>query len=505
MKKGVKDIAQTAVKFTEFNQQAMDSADKPAKKFSLRENTIFSWMKNHIALLLTGFCFLLLICASAFIINKYSNRSAPGTNISGINVSGKNAFAIRNTINDLENAIKLTLSHDGKAITANFVDLGINIDIDKTTNLALLTSNNWLNRLNIFGRHDVELVAKIDWNQTTKFLNESFPELITDSRNAGVIYNNKINAFETQSSSAGKIIDLDQIRHIVEDLVAHPRAAIATVAVVESNPPISDEAAQTAANYANERLNLRMNLNSEGRNIYFPDPPDIADWTIFEVDNSRLKVKFDEEKIKNFISNNVANTLPQKPIDAQAIAGADGRILREISGGSDGKTIENVSELSKKMIAALENNSPLDADLKLKKKAHSTKKTIAEDNHWVEANLSDYSVKLYNGTELVWQTNSTSHGKPSTPTITGLFKVFAKVFNQCMPNPGPNGEPAPPLCNIHYVTYWGPGGYAFHEAWWLTPATTNAGISHGCVNMRQADAKMVYDFSSIGTPVWVHY
>lgn len=25
------------------------------------------------------------------------------------------------------------------------------------------------------------------------------------------------------------------------------------------------------------------------------------------------------------------------------------------------------------------------------------------------------------------------------------------------------------LCSIHYVTYWGPGGYAFHEAWWLTP------------------------------------
>ena len=71
-----------------------------------------------------------------------------------------------------------------------------------------------------------------------------------------------------------------------------------------------------------------------------------------------------------------------------------------------------------------------------------------------------------------------------------------------MPNP-PAKEP---LCNIHYITFWQSSGYAFHEAWWMNYANGNVrqGISHGCVNMFIGDAKRVYDWASIGTPVWVH-
>jgi lipoprotein-anchoring transpeptidase ErfK/SrfK len=46
-------------------------------------------------------------------------------------------------------------------------------------------------------------------------------------------------------------------------------------------------------------------------------------------------------------------------------------------------------------------------------------------------------------------------------------------------------------------------GYALHGAYWHN----NFGhpMSHGCVNMRNEDAKWFYDFVSIGTPVHVQW
>lgn len=118
---------------------------------------------------------------------------------------------------------------------------------------------------------------------------------------------------------------------------------------------------------------------------------------------------------------------------------------------------------------------------------------------WIEYNVSNYCVYLHEGNSVVWQTCSTSNGKPSTPTITGEFRVYSRARGPiCMHPPGDDE-----VCGINYVTYWGPGGYAFHEAWWMGNRV-NRGISHGCVNMRKADAQTVYNFSTVGMRVWVH-
>jgi lipoprotein-anchoring transpeptidase ErfK/SrfK len=55
--------------------------------------------------------------------------------------------------------------------------------------------------------------------------------------------------------------------------------------------------------------------------------------------------------------------------------------------------------------------------------------------------------------------------------------------------------------NVKWNTYFD-GGIAFHTAYWHN----NFGqpMSHGCVNMREADAKTVYDFLPLGTLVHVH-
>ena len=89
-----------------------------------------------------------------------------------------------------------------------------------------------------------------------------------------------------------------------------------------------------------------------------------------------------------------------------------------------------------------------------------------------------------------------STGLPATPTVEGNFSVIRKVRRQSMT--GPDYD----LDNVEWVMYFY-SGYAFHGTWWHN----NFGqpMSHGCVNMTNADAKWFYDFASLGTPVHVRY
>ena len=119
---------------------------------------------------------------------------------------------------------------------------------------------------------------------------------------------------------------------------------------------------------------------------------------------------------------------------------------------------------------------------------------------WIEYNLSNYCLYLHQGDSVVFKTCQTSSGKEGHATPSGNFKVYSKAAGPiCMHPPGDKE-----VCNIHYATYWRKGGYAFHEAWWMGNRV-NQRISHGCVNMRKADAKTVFDFASVGTPVNVHW
>jgi lipoprotein-anchoring transpeptidase ErfK/SrfK len=129
---------------------------------------------------------------------------------------------------------------------------------------------------------------------------------------------------------------------------------------------------------------------------------------------------------------------------------------------------------------------------------------VTEDNRWVEYNLATFTVTLWDGSTAVWSTSATAHGKPSTPTITGVFRVFQKLSVQTMTGGTAGAGDFYSIPGVKWVTYWGPGGYAFHTASWLG-GQVGTRISHGCVNMFEADAFTVYNFVEIGTRVVVHW
>jgi lipoprotein-anchoring transpeptidase ErfK/SrfK len=109
--------------------------------------------------------------------------------------------------------------------------------------------------------------------------------------------------------------------------------------------------------------------------------------------------------------------------------------------------------------------------------------------------LSDQTLTAYQGGVVVMH-SIVSTGKAATPTQTGEYAIYAKYKSQHM-----TGDDYD-LPGVPWVMYYD-GEFAIHGAYWHS----NFGIpiSHGCTNMTIPEAKSLYDWASVGTPVTVQW
>ncbi|WP_145962592.1 L,D-transpeptidase [Bellilinea caldifistulae] len=119
---------------------------------------------------------------------------------------------------------------------------------------------------------------------------------------------------------------------------------------------------------------------------------------------------------------------------------------------------------------------------------------VAEDEPWIDVDLSDQMVYAYVGRELV---NSflVSTGTWRTPTVTGQYRIYVKYRYTDMAGPGYY------LPDVPYTMYFYKG-YGLHGTYWHNNFGTP--MSHGCINLRTEDAAWLFDFASVGTLVNIH-
>ncbi len=120
----------------------------------------------------------------------------------------------------------------------------------------------------------------------------------------------------------------------------------------------------------------------------------------------------------------------------------------------------------------------------------------------IYVDLSTQTLYAYQGDNLVMKTLISS-GKWN-PTPVGNFHIWEKLVSTRMK--GGEGDDAYDLPNVPYVMYFYQD-YGLHGAYWHD----NFGheMSHGCVNMRQVDAKALFEWAdgpsgkTLGTAVSV--
>lgn len=119
---------------------------------------------------------------------------------------------------------------------------------------------------------------------------------------------------------------------------------------------------------------------------------------------------------------------------------------------------------------------------------------LPDGKRWIEVDISDQTLTAWQGDNIVLKTK-VSTGKPGHETVTGTFHVREKLRYAHMIGPDYN-TPDVPWTMYYYL------GYAVHGAYWHN----NFGrpVSHGCVNMRVNESKLLFEWASVGTEVVVH-
>ena len=133
------------------------------------------------------------------------------------------------------------------------------------------------------------------------------------------------------------------------------------------------------------------------------------------------------------------------------------------------------------------------------KKGYVSKKYTKElGDTFVEVDISEQNLYLYVDDELYLTADVVTGRKNKYDTRLGCNPIYAKQTDRYL-----KGDDY----NVH-VDFWLPfdKGQGLHDASWRKTFDDDDYLngSHGCVNMKYADAKTVYENVSVGTKVLVH-
>lgn len=448
---------------------------------------------------------LIIATVAGLYMVTYGDKASPATYLSGVDVSGKTRSEIKFLSHNLFDEIELTLKNDDKTVVASAKEIGLTLKDDASADEVIETGldSNIFVRFNPFWRKDAALQVDCDYVAMQEYLNQQFADVTIVPRDSTIVYNETSAQFDVVPGSSGKIISADELKPAIDELLVTAGSADIDVKVVEADPKVSVESAEKARDYMNVRVDLRLNLNYQGQLLYFIDPPDIAAWADIAPNptTGQLDVEFDKAKMQLFLTDKVAPSLAAAPVDEKILVNDAGQELMVVQHGRNGRQPRDMSQLVDQVYNATVAGVNLDQELDLAEAAYKTTRIVTDDTNWVEVNLSNQTAMLWNGTQLL-RTFVISSGVAKWPTVTGDFRIWYKTPSQTMTGGSRADGSYYDLPNVTWVSYFYQD-YGFHTKYWNN--IFGAPSSHGCVNMREADAKILYDFAPVGTRVVVHY
>ena len=123
---------------------------------------------------------------------------------------------------------------------------------------------------------------------------------------------------------------------------------------------------------------------------------------------------------------------------------------------------------------------------------------------WIDVDLTQQLMNAYDGRDLQ-RTIVVTTGMAGWETPPGYYAILSRVPNETMTSGAIGAEHFYKLEDVLFTQYFTDRGHAIHYAWWRTPETIGRPGSHGCLNTLLDDARYLWDWATIGTPVLVHY
>ena len=122
---------------------------------------------------------------------------------------------------------------------------------------------------------------------------------------------------------------------------------------------------------------------------------------------------------------------------------------------------------------------------------------------WIDVSLIQQLLTTYDGATPL-RTFEVTTGMAGWETPPGFYTILSRVANETMTSGAIGAENHYRLDDVLFTQYFTDRGHALHFAWWRTKETIGRPGSHGCINLLLEDARYLWDWAEIGTPISIH-
>lgn len=452
--------------------------------------------KSHRAIYVT----IILIAAVAAFVGWlmwfYADRALPNVAVGSVQVSSATPEAIRQVIAAQAPVLSITFDENGKKTTIPAKDLGVVVDVEATLRGVMQARDG---NLRIWEPVNVPLVLTNDPGILIEFAKKTFPSAFVDAKEPHIVYDDKTSEFIMQPGAPGLGLDIQSFQRALPELAQHPENFTLKLSSAEVPPILDEKLLDKTRIEANERIGQKIEFKLGDDVIYTANRAEIASWIHFVPDATKGTVAMEVDKgaIHKFLTEKVGPTVAAPPIDRKVVVDSGSGAQTILQQGRPGSQIQDIEGLSGDVVAAVNGNRSLSKSVSIATAPFKTV-TMSGTGKWIEIDLSSQRLTLYVG-DVIVQSFSVSTGRAATPTSIGESAVYLKRTSMTMT--GTIAGDYYYIPDVKWVNFFN-GGEAIHGTYWHNNFGTP--MSHGCINMREADAKTVFDFAPVGTKVIVH-
>lgn len=441
-----------------------------------------------------------MIVVSGVLGQYFKGKTMPGVYVAGTPSAAQKADSVKQKLQQQKSALTVTIASKDKKLEPTLEDIGLTIDVDQTIKNALSAKrqDGLLTKLAAWKKVDVPAVVRVDEAKLSQYVETQLPELSKAPQDSRLEFSAAKNEFVITPQADGEGVDTVLLKNQLLDLSSAVKSRTFDVQLAKKAARITEKRLRPLLGEANELTKRQVLLTGTGY-TFKARPADIASWiTPTPQDDGSISLVVDSSKVQGYIDA-VGKRIASPPLDRKVVRDQETGQEVVIQEGRSGTELASRQELANAVTAAIKKRENITQQMEIITATYQTINMEAYDR-WIEVDLSQQRATLYTGATAV-QSFTISSGLPKTPTVTGEFKVWHKNPVQTMTGGSRAGGDYYSLPNVKWNTYFYKD-YAFHTAYWHN----NFGrpMSHGCVNMREAEAKIVYDFAPIGTTVIVH-
>lgn len=438
---------------------------------------------------------LAVLCAMAF------DQSLAQYKVGGIEVSrGIEAETLEQRLDQHAQQYRLTVQKaDKSSKTFPLEATGIKVQASESAKAALAAkrAGNLWQKLQWWQQREVPLKLKTNNEVFNNFVNAELTQVSSPAKNAELIIENGQTRLTDETTGRAALVPKAKASLLITAKFLKPQPLVQKDTVLK--PAITQTDLLDSQTKLDNVLSKSVVFNMNGRAIT-AKPVDIAKWLELTPDEAKKTV---EINVNSGAVVSYIDTISKPNIivtrDA-VVAEQDGASVTLIQGRA-GSDVVNKAEVATNITKNLLANQSINETLNVKNIEYKTVNAAAADK-WLLVDVASKRMYALEKTNIV-NTFLISAGAPSTPTVTGSYKIYRKVAKQDMRGPNADGtryfQP-----DVQWVNYFY-RDYAVHGNYWR-PASYFGRInsSHGCVGVPNAGAEWIYSWGDIGTPVVVY-